>query len=619
MKSTNKMAHVHRIMIGAALSCSILASGVLAQQWPAADADQTLKAMHDELERSRARLTMPDSGKPYFIQYRLVDFDIRIITAQFGALVSSTTTHNRLMDVDVRMGDYQLDSSNFFSGSGFQGFLGSAGQVGVDGDYNSLRQDLWLATDQAYKEAISSMGQKQGFLRSLSRPPETADFSKEKPLDMVEPRVAPDWTNRNWEQEAKDATAVLRTIPELYAGQVKYTLIYETYYVMNTEGTQLRKSRTLAAIEASVETQAPDGVPMHNFYTAYAPVPAGLPAPADVSKQLENRALQLMVMLKAEPMPAYSGPVLFEPRAAASLLAQMLPASVSGARSVLSPIAALEANIEALGGRSEWAGRLGGRVLPADTSLVDDPAATNAQGQPLIGSYKIDDEAVPAQRVSLVEAGTLRNFLMSRRPGTDFKQSNGHGRNVSLGDPHTTSSNLFFRSSSGLSPADLKKKFLDECKKDGRQWCLLVREMDNPAVGNSRRDEFRDELQGMIEGLSSGERVPLVVYRVNIEDGSEDLLRPGHLEGLNLRMLRDAIGIGNDATLFSYAQSQDEGFAGTALAPFGTAADVFGRPSCVPSTITAPSILFEDVEGREARGEMRKQPLVPPPPMSGKQ
>jgi hypothetical protein len=613
MKSINKMAILRRATIAAALSCSMLATGLLAQQWPAPDADQTLKAMHDELERSRARLTMPDSGKPYFIQYRLVDYDMRTITASFGALVSSTTTHNRVMDVDVRMGDYQLDSSNFFSGAGFQGFLGSAGQVGVDGDYNSLRQDLWLATDQAYKEAISSMGQKQGFLRSLSRPPEVADFSKEKPLDMIEPRVSPDWTNRNWEQEAKDATAVLRSIPELYTGQVKYTLIYETYYVMNTEGTQLRKSRTLAAIEASMETQAPDGVPMHHYYAAYAPIPAGLPAPAEVSKQLENRALQLMVMLKSEPMPAYSGPVLFEPRAAASLLSQMLPASVSGSRSVLSPIAALEANMEALGGRSEWAGRLNSRVLPSDASLVDDPGATDAQGHPLIGSYVIDDEAVQAQRVSLVEGGMLRNFLMSRRPGSDFKQSNGHGRNVFLGDPHTTSSNLFFRSSSGLSPADLKKKFLDECKKDGRQWCLLVREMDNPAIGNSRRDEYRDEMQSMIEGLSGGERVPLVVYRVNVEDGTEDLLRPGHLQGLNLRMLRDAIGIGNDATLFSYAQSQEEGFAGTALAPFGTA------DSCVPSTITAPSILFEDVEGREARGEMRKQPLVPPPPMSTKQ
>jgi TldD protein len=609
----SKTALARRITIGAALFCSVFAAGLRAQQWPAPDADQTLKAMHDELDRSRARLEMPDSGKPYFIQYRLVDLDVRTITASFGALVSSTTAHNRFMDVDVRMGNYQLDSSNFLSGSQFQGFFGSAGQVGVDGDYNSLRQDLWIATDQAYKEAISSMGQKKGFLNSLSKPPEVADFSKEKPVDMVNPRVAPDWTNRNWEQEARQATAALRAFSELYVAQVKYTLIYETFYVMNTEGTQVRKSRTLAAIEASIETQAPDGVPMHHFYTAYAARPDGLPTPVEVAQQLQSRATQLMMIRKADPMPAYAGPVLFESHAAASLLSQMLAASVSGSRGLLSTVPALDAQLEALGGRSEWSGRLGSRVLPADASLVDDPGATDAQGRPLFGSYTIDDEAVPPQRESIVESGVLRSLLMSRRPGSDFKESNGHGRNIFLGDPHTSSSNLFFRSSNGMSPADLKKKFLDQCKQNGRQWCLLVREMDNPAIGNSRQDDFQDELQNMVEGLSSGERVPLVVYKVNVADGTEELLRPGHLQGLNLRMLRDAAGIGNDAILFSYAQSQEPGFAGTALAPFGTAANG------LPSTITAPSLLFEDVEGREARGEMRKLPLVPPPPMPQKQ
>jgi predicted Zn-dependent protease len=362
-----------------------------------------------------------------------------------------------------------------------------------------------------------------------------------------------------------------------------------------------------------MDTQAPDGVPMHQFYSSYAARPEGLPAAAEVAQQLEKRATQLMVARKADPMPAYSGPVLFESHAAASLLTQMLAASISGSRGVLSSIAQLDAEMEALGGRSEWTGRLGTRVLPAGASLVDDPGATNAQGQPLPASYATDDEGDPAQRVSIVENGMLRNELMSRRPGPDFNQSNGHGRNVFLGDPHTTSSNLFFRAANGLSPADLKKKFLDLCKADGREWCLLVREMDNPALGNTRRDDYREELQSMIEGLSSGERVPLVVYRVNVEDGTEELLRPGHLQGMNLRMLRDASGIGNDATLFSYAQSQEEGFAGTALAPFGTA------ESCVPSTITSPSILFEDVEGRAARGEMRKQPLVPPPPIPPKQ
>ncbi|HXQ97626.1 MAG TPA: metallopeptidase TldD-related protein [Candidatus Limnocylindrales bacterium] len=580
-----------------------------AQQWPAADADQTLNAMHDELERSRTRMQLPNVEKPYFIQYRLVDLDIRTITASFGALVSTTTAHNRLMDVGVRIGDYKLDSSNFISGGNPVGFLGSAGQVGVDGDYNSLRQDLWIATDQAYKQALDDMARKQGYLRSLSKPPEIADFSQEKPVVMVNPRVFPDWTNRNWGQEAKQATAALRAYPGLYANRITYTLIYETYYVMNTEGTRMRVSRTISAIESSIETQAPEGVPMHHFYSTYVTRPADLPSPAEVSRQLDMRNKELMALRTADPMPAYSGPVLFEARAAAAVLAQMLGPSVIGSRAPLSLLPIVDQLTERLGGRSEWSGRIGSRVLPTEASLVDDPSATDSQGRPLAGSYVVDDEGVPSQRVSIVEAGILRNFDMSRRPGSDFAQSNGHGRNILLGEARAASSNLVFRSANGISAADLKKKFLAACKDEGRQWCLLVREMDNPAVGISRQEELNSEFQDISAGASSGERVPLVVYKVNVADGTEELMRPGHLLGLNLRVLRDASGFGNDPATVSYAQSQEQGIAGTALAAYGTV------DNGVPSTISAPAVLFPDVEVREARGEMRRLPLVPPPPM----
>ncbi len=93
-------------------------------QIPAGDTDKTLAALHDELERSRTRLALPGQEKPYYIEYRLLDLDERTVSAQFGAVIGSTTTRNRFMSVDVRVGDYKLDSSNFISDQGFRGFLG---------------------------------------------------------------------------------------------------------------------------------------------------------------------------------------------------------------------------------------------------------------------------------------------------------------------------------------------------------------------------------------------------------------------------------------------------------------------------------------------------------------
>ena len=222
---------------------------------PPEEKDLTLRAMHDEMERARTRLSFPGVDKPFYIEYRLLDLDVRSVTASFGALLSSSTSRSRFMSVDVRVGDYHLDSSNFMSEDGFQGFLGSTGQVGIDRDYNSLRQDLWLATDQAYKAAATQMSLKQAFLRSLTKPPEIDDFSQATPLVKIDPRIEPDWTSRNWEDEARAASSALKDFPQLYGTRVNYSLIYVTSYLMTSEGTIIRESRHLAAIEAALDTK----------------------------------------------------------------------------------------------------------------------------------------------------------------------------------------------------------------------------------------------------------------------------------------------------------------------------------------------------------------------------
>ena len=94
------------------------------------------------------------------------------------------------------------------------------------------------------------------------------------------------------------------------------------------------------------------------------------------------------------------------------------------------PWPAFDEIMERMGGRSEWSGRVGTRVLPANVSLVDDPTLKEFNGQPLLGSYEMDDEGVKAQRVHVVENGILKNLLMSRRPGPDFPTSNGHARSA---------------------------------------------------------------------------------------------------------------------------------------------------------------------------------------------
>ena len=573
-----------------------------------ADNDQTLRAMHDELERSRNRLQLAGVEKPFYIEYRLLDLDVRSVSATFGALVSSTTSRNRFMSVDVRLGDYHLDSSNFISEDGFQGFLGSTGEVGIDGDYNSLRQDLWLATDQAYKEAATQMSLKQAFLRSLTKPPEIDDFSQAPTLVKLEPRLQPDWTARHWEDEARTAAAVLRSFPQLYGSRVNYHLIYATTYLMNSEGTTIRTSRSLAAIEVALDTQADDGMPLHDFYALYVARPADLPDAATAGRAVAQAGTELMELRASPLVPDYTGPVLFDARAAGSMLSQVLAPSLSGARPPLSMMRAFDQIMERMGGRSEWSGRVGTRVLPPSVSLVDDPTLKDYQGQWLQGNYEVDDEGVKAQRVSMVENGVLKNLLMSRRPGPDFQASNGHARSANLSTPQPLSSNLFFQSNEPIKSADLRKKFLDACRADGHDWCIEVKRMDNPALASVRQEDFSEFIGSIAGGIATGERMPLLIYRVYVADGREELVRGGRIEGLTLRSIRNLLGIGDDPAVFGYMQNPAGGFAGTALGAFGAA------QGGIPSTVIAPSLLLEEVEIRGFHGEPRRLPLVQAPP-----
>src|SRR6266566_4145527 len=378
------------------------------------------------------------------------------------------------------------------------------------------------------------------------------------------------------------------------------------------DSAEIRQNRRFAAIEAGMSALADDGVPLNHFYAAYAARPADLPNVETVRKGLNVAGTELMALRAAPPAQDYTGPVLFEARAAAPILAQVLGPALNGARPPISFTPVMEQLLTNLGGKSDWVGRLGARVLPSRVTVVDDPGAKDFHGAALIGGYAVDDEGVRAQKVTLVENGNLKGELMSRRPGPDFDQSNGHGRAAFLNDAKPTMSNLTFTSSETLSPAEMKKKFLDTCRAEKLPYCLIVREMDNPALSLLHQEDFSALLASFAGGAGTGDRLPLVVYRVYPESGREEMIRGSRIIGVNSRALRNIAAIGNDSFVYNYMQSQADGFAGTALGAFGSAQSQSG----LPASLVAPSLLFEELEVRGARGEAKRLPLLPAPPMS---
>ena len=246
-----------------------------------------------------------------------------------------------------------------------------------------------------------------------------------------------------------------------------YYLVFATEYLMTSEGTEIRTNRSFAAIESGMNTLAPDGMPLNQLYSTYAQKPADLPNVDTVRKGLNVSGSELMALRAAQPAQDYTGPVLFEARAAAPLVAQSVGTS-NQRRHALRCHFSLS--------WSRCSGNLGGKAIGRDAleraycrtsvTLVDDPSAKDYNGTPLIGGYAVDDEGVRAQKVTLVENGNLKEMLMSRRPGNESNQSNGHGRSALAGGCQADDEQFIFQSKDTMSPAELKKKFLDECKSE---------------------------------------------------------------------------------------------------------------------------------------------------------
>src|SRR5437879_7734264 len=156
--------------------------------------------------------------------------------------------------------------------------------------------------------------------------------------------------------------------------------------------------RPFAGFEQGMISLSDDGVPLNHFYAAYMARPAELPGVETVRKGLNVAGTELMTLRAAPPAQDYTGPVLFEARAAAPMVAQVLGPALNGARPPISFSPVMEQMLSGLGGKSDWVSRLGARVLPSGVSVVDDPGAKDFHGTPLIGGYTVDNEGVRHQK-----------------------------------------------------------------------------------------------------------------------------------------------------------------------------------------------------------------------------
>ncbi|MBS1867348.1 MAG: peptidase U62, partial [Acidobacteria bacterium] len=170
----------------------------LAAAHAAANGDPLLEALLTELERSKDQLKMDQVAPPYYIEYRVSDVQEFIAEAAFGALRENQKVHVRLLRVVVRVGDYKQDS---YYGEG----MGQTTILPLDNDPIALRRQIWLATDQAYKDAGQALTQKQAALKQFTADEHPVDdFAKAPVVTLVEPLASLKVDETGWKKTLEE-------------------------------------------------------------------------------------------------------------------------------------------------------------------------------------------------------------------------------------------------------------------------------------------------------------------------------------------------------------------------------------------------------------------------------
>jgi len=529
------------------------------------EGDKVFAAMKDEMSRSMKKLDMDKLGKPYFLSYHVGDGHQFSVTASFGAEERVSSYDYRRLKVDLRMGSPKFDNSNFAPNM-WEGYNAETDwYIPLEDDYDALRFAVWSATDKAYKKALENLSKKKAFVESKNMTELYDDMTPQPAYELFRDVPAQRLDETLWKENVRKVSAVFLKYPEVKSSSVRFNFGSGGVRFLNSEGSANRQPSCKGSVTIEAAGYAPDGFKLrssrrHDFCLA-----KDVPSLETLVADAEALGAGMARMGKSEPIKAYIGPVLFEKDAAGKLFESLLANNLANPREVWTEKNRWS-NESVYRRAGQLVERVGMRVTSSFLSVVDDPGAKYHNGVPLTGFYEADDEGVPAQKVKLVAKGKLSEYYMSRAATRDFSKSNGHGRGDFNEYPSGSPSNLFIVPEENparvVPAAELRRKFLDLCKEQELDYCILVKGLDS---------------------MNS----PFSAWKV-FPDGREEAVHGIEFADASLRALRDITAVSSETYVYNLDWT-------------------------TPGTIVTPDILVQEMEIKKSEEKPDKKPYLAHP------
>lgn len=556
----------------------VVACGGLVQQAAVAQnpaANPVGRALEEEVKRAMDVLTRKGDPAPYFLSYEVNESKTAEITASLGALQYSNVDKQRLLDIDLRVGDYAFDNTHQLRGQrggGGDQALSRPGSVlmPIDDDVDALKSVIWLETDRRYKSAVERLiNVKANRAVRVDEEDLSGDLSREKAEKSVATLRDAAVNVADWEKKLKTYSAMFKGFPELLDGQAGFTSTINNQYLVNSEGTSVRHGTVHFRVYLVGRTRADDGMDFQRFESFDAHTVEGLPSEATVRATVEKIVKDLKALRAAPVVDPYTGPAILSGRASGVFFHEIFGHRIEGQR-----------NKNESEGQT-FAKQVNQKILPDFISIVDDPTTEKVGSIDLNGHYIYDDEGVKARPVTVVENGILRNFLLSRSPVAGFEESNGHGRKQPGYKAVGRQGNLMIKAANTVPIARLREMLIEEAKKQGKQFGLLFDDISGGFTLTGR------------DSPQSFQVTPIMVYRVYVDGRPDELVRGADLIGTPLTSFSKIVAASDRVDIFN-------GFCGA-------------ESGYVPVSAVSPAILTTQIEVQKKAKSSERMPILSAP------
>jgi len=562
------------------ISKLLLSVFVLLVVWQAKaqETDEFQKILLSELDRQMSVLKSQEVP-PYYMSYRVNEFEENKIESTFGNLESSDNSKKRILTATVRVGSHQLDNfhelrDDYSSWLDYERGI----EMPVENDKDAISQVLWNATDKQYKKAMDKLAKvKANVAVKVEEEDLSADFSKEIAEVYYEAPVSDanrSFDRNTWEDKIRKYSEPFLEDPNIFKGEASIGFYIERKYFVSTEGVKTVENRIFARLFINASIKAEDGMvlPLYKSYFAFSP--DKLPDDAIVIADAKEMVKILQKMKDAPVVEPYTGPALMSGEAGGVFFHEIFGHRVEGQR------------LKSEDDGQTFKKKVGEKVLPDHMSVIFDPTMKDYKGDDLNGFYVYDDQGVKGQKVTVVENGVLRDFLMSRCTIEGYEKSNGHGRADAGKQTVARQSNLVVETSKPLSFDKLRKKLIEEAKNQGKEYGYFFKDVTG---GFTMTGRFIPNAFNVI---------PTEVYRVYVDGRPDELVRGVDLVGTPLAMFSQISEAGEECEIFT----------GTCGAESGG----------VPVTSVCPALLVTQIELQKKR-KSQERPIILPRPDKEKQ